>query len=69
MLKESTTEDGLTRKQQDIEVVSSLFDHVIDQHLGVDPSISRAPLPWSEKPRFLKITVSSDAEKAAILRK
>ena len=65
-VKESTAEDGLTTKQQDIEVVSFLFE----QHLGVSPTISRAFLLGQKhrKPRNLKITVTSDAEKATILR-
>ena len=64
-VKESTAEDGSTRKQQDIEVVTSLFQ----QHLDISPSISRAFCLGQkhQKPRPLKITVSSDAEKASIL--
>ena len=62
----STAEDGLTRKQQDIEVVTSLFQ----QHLGISSSISRAFRldQKHEKPRLLKIPVISDAEKTSILR-
>ena len=61
-VKEATAEDDLTRKQQDIEVVTSLFQ----QHLGISPSISRAFRLGQkhQKPRFSKITVGFDAEKA-----
>lgn len=47
-------------------VVTSLFQ----QHLGISPSISRAFCLGQkrQKPRLLKISVSSDVEKASILR-
>ena len=65
-VSESTQEDGLARKQEDINKVSSIFQ----QYLNVSLTITKANRlgKRSEKPRLLKFTVSSESEKASILR-
>ena len=58
---ESTSEDGLQRKKEDIDNISSIFQ----QYLDVSPSIIKALCLGicCEKPRLLKVTVSSESEK------
>ena len=58
---ESTSEDGLQREKEDIDNVPSIFQ----QYLDVSPSIIKVLCLGirHEKPRLLKITVSSESEK------
>ena len=64
-VKESTSEDGPTRKKHDIDTVTSIFEH----HLNVSTTITKAFRigQHKEKPRLLKISVSTESEKATIL--
>ena len=67
---ESTADDGPTRKAHDIKFVSTAFQ----QYLGVSTKIDKAVRlgkhsgEEQEKPRLLKISVSSEMEKALLLR-
>ena len=63
---ESTNEDGLIRKKHDIDYVTS----TIQQYLGVNVTINKAFRlgQRNNKPRLLKISVNSEAEKALVLR-
>ena len=63
---ESTNEDGLIRKKHDIDYVTS----TIQQYLGVNVIINKAFRlgQRNDKPRLLKISVNSEAEKALVLR-
>ena len=63
---ESTDEEGLNRKKHDIDFVTSTFQ----QYLGVSVAINKAFRlgKHNDKPRLLKISVNSEAEKASLLR-
>ena len=65
-LEESSAEDVATRQKYDTDQVSSIFQN----YVGVSPNISKAIRlgKRQEKARLLKITVSSESDKAAILR-
>ena len=65
-VEESTSDDGPTRKQHDIHRVSSIFQ----QQFNITTTITKAIRigQHREKPRLLKITISTESEKAAILR-
>ena len=64
-LEEAPSEDAQTRKDQDTQKVSEIF-----KYLGAKASINNATRlgKKGDKKRLLKVTVSSDKEKAAILR-
>ena len=62
-LEESTADDGLSRKQDDIKKCVSLFQN----YLGVKVAITNARKK-SNRPRLLKLTLSSMEEKALLLR-
>jgi len=61
-LKESSLEDGATRKKDDVSKVNKLLQN----HMEVNPIMNNAIRlgKRGERPRLLKITVSTDAEKA-----
>ena len=63
---EPTDEEDLNRKKHDIDFVTSTFQ----QYLGVRVTINKAFRlgKHSDKPRLLKISVNSEAEKASLLR-
>ena len=65
-LEESSAEDVATRQKYDTDQVSS----ILQNYVGVSPNISKAIRlgKRQEKARLLKITVSSESDKAAILR-
>jgi len=65
-VNESTSDDGPTRKQHDIRTISSIFQ----QQLNITATITKAFRigQHKEKPRLLKISVSTESEKAAILQ-
>ena len=65
-IAESTKEDGAARKQDDISCVSN----ILQQYLGLSTKIEKAFClgQRKEKPCLLKVSVSSDQEKAMILR-
>ena len=65
-LEESTANDGLSRKQEDIKKCESLFQ----KYLGAKVAITNAFRlgKKSNRPRLLKITLSNMEEKATILR-
>ena len=65
-LEESSASEGSSRKKEDIDKCKSLFQ----THLGVTVIIQNAIRlgKRSEKPRILKISLSSTQEKANILR-
>jgi len=65
-LKESSSEDGATRKKDDVSKVNELLQN----HMEVNPTINNAIRVGKrgERPRLLRITASTDAEKANILR-
>lgn len=68
-LEESSSENGAARQKDDIDRITS----IIQNHVEVTPHISKAVRLGKrqenqEKARLLKITVSSEAEKAIILR-
>ena len=65
-IPESVQDEARTRKQEDIDRVSSL----LNKYLGVKASINNAiPIgKKKEEPRLLKITVGSLQEKTMILR-
>ena len=65
-IAESTKEDGVARKQDDISCVSN----ILQQYLGLSTKIEKAFRlgQRKEKPRLLKVSVSSKQEKAMILR-
>ena len=63
---ESNSEDIQTRKDHD----STLVQEIFDQHLGISATIAN-PIRLGQKsvkPRLLRISVSSDHEKANILQ-
>ena len=63
---ESLSEDTQTRKEHD----SNLVQETLNQHLGVSATIAN-PIRLGQKnskPRLLRVSVSSDHEKAIILR-
>ena len=62
---ELTDEEGLIRKKQDINFVTSTFQ----QYLGVSVTINNAFHlgKHSDNPRLLKISVNSEVEKASLL--
>ena len=64
-LDEAASDDAQTRKDQDTQKVSEIF-----KHLGTKASVNNAIRlgKKGDKKRLLKVTVSSDKEKAAILR-
>ena len=64
-LDEAASDDAQTRKDQDTQKVSEIFEH-----LGTKASVNNAVRlgKKGDKKRLLKVTVSSDKEKAAILR-
>ena len=64
---ESTDEQGLARKQHDIDFVTGAFQ----QYLGITTKIEKAFRlgKRGEKPRLKKITVASEHDKVAILRR
>ena len=63
-LDEAASDDAQTRKDQDTQKVSEIF-----KHLGTKASVNNAVRlgKKGDKKRLLKVTVSSDKEKAAIL--
>ena len=68
---ESTDVDSSVRKEHDI----NLFDSILKQYLGISAKIERAihlgkrtDKSSTDKPRLLKISVSSEHDKAKILR-
>ena len=65
-VKESTSDDGPTRKQHDIHTISSIFQ----QQFNITTTLTKAIRigQHREMPRLPKITVSTESEKAAILR-
>ena len=65
-LEESSATDGPARKQDDIKKCLSVFQ----THLGLSLSITNAFQlgQRSEKPRLLKISLSSAKDKASILK-
>jgi len=65
-LQESTAPEGLNRKEVDIRKCTAIFQ----DHLGTSASITKAIClgKKSDKPRLLKITVSSMQEKSLILK-
>ena len=65
-IAESTKEDGVARKQDDISCVSN----ILQQYLGLSTKIEKTFRlgQRKEKPRLLKVSVSSEQEKAMILR-
>ena len=65
-LKESSSEDGATRKKDEVSKVNELLQN----HMEVSPTINNAIKlgKRGERPRLLRITVSTDAEKANVLR-
>ena len=65
-LPECDDADPTNRKTQDISKISS----IIDKHLGIPTTITQAKRIGKkrEKPRLLKVTVSSSQQKAAVLR-
>ena len=68
-LEESSSENGAARQKDDIDRITS----IIQKHVEATPHISKAirlgkRQENQEKARLLKITVSSEAEKAIILR-
>ena len=65
-LEESTADDGQSRKQDDIKKCVSLFQN----YLGAKVAITNAFRlgKKSNRPRLLKLTLSSMEEKALILR-
>ena len=66
-ISESKADNVLSRKTEDINVVSS----ALKKHLGVSATITNTFCLGKKgtKPRLLKITVTSDMEKALILTK
>ena len=64
-LDEAASDDAQTRKDQDTQKVSEIF-----KHFGTKASVNNAIQlgKKGDKKRLLKVTVSSDKEKAAILR-
>ena len=64
-LEETPSKDAQTRKDQDTQKVSEIF-----KHLRVKASVNNATRlgKKGDKKRLLKVSVSSDKEKAAILR-
>ena len=65
-LKESSSEDGATRKKDDVSKVNELLQN----HMEVNPTKSNAIRlgKRGKRPRLLRITVSTEAEKANVLR-
>ena len=65
-LEESLSDDGATWQKDDIDKITS----TLRNYIKVTPNISKAIRlgKRQEKARLLKITVSSETEKAAILR-
>ena len=63
---ESTASEGLARKQDDINQVSS----VLDKYIGITPNIQKAFRVGSkgDTPRLLKIMIPTEHDKAFILR-
>ena len=67
--KELTADNGQTKKKQDIDAVSTIFD----QHMEVKATITNATQIGKKKktnsaPRLIKITVASEWEKALLLQ-
>ena len=65
-LPESSKDNGDDRKQEDISSVSG----ILDKYLGISVNIAKAFRLGQrrDKPRLLKVTVSTEQEKAGILR-
>ncbi|XP_065904034.1 uncharacterized protein [Dysidea avara] len=65
-LKEPSSEDGATRKKEDIKQINDL----LQKHVEVTPSITNAIKlgKRGDRPRLLRITVSTESEKANVLR-
>jgi len=65
-LKEPTSEDGATRKKEDIKQINNLLQN----HMEVSPTVTNAIRlgKHRERPRLLRVTVSSESEKATVLR-
>ena len=65
-LKEPSSEDGATRKKEDIKQINDL----LQKHVEVTPSITNAIRlgKRGDRPRLLRITVSTESEKANVLR-
>ena len=63
---ESTSEDPELRRKHDIDSVSSIFH----KHLTVPATITKAIRlgKKSDRPRFLKVSVASESDKASIMR-
>ena len=64
---ESTDEQGLVRKQHDIDFVTG----ALQQYLGITTKIEKAFRlgKCGEKPRLMKVIVASEQDKATILRR
>jgi len=65
-LKEPTSEDGATCKKEDIKQTNNLLQN----HMEVSPTVTNAVRLGKrrERPRLLRVTVSSKSEKATVLR-
>ena len=63
---ESTDEEGLNRKKYDIDFVTSTFQQYLEVRVTINKAFRLGK--HSDKPRLLKISVNSEAEKASLLR-
>ena len=65
-IEESSAEDGKTRKTHDVERCADLFRTYLGATVTTDKAFRLGKR--SSKPRLLKISLSSDQEKASILK-
>ena len=63
---ESTSEDGLTRKSHDIEFVTKMCPTELSTNVMINKAFRLGKK--GVKPRLLKISLSSDIEKATVLK-